>query len=199
MKHVFVETNFIVDLLRPFPTQNAARLLARHGQDVTLHVPWCCVHEAKRTLGRIIQEDLAFIDGSGRFLSQLMARHRGAPPFDAAAVRTFVELARSARIQAQYDFEARVDGLAAGLVVIAPSEQVVRRTLALFPIKSLPPFDEMTLGAVLAQASDLHARGERDLFFCNLNRRDFEPTTGNDLANAYGASGICYLDSFAVP
>jgi hypothetical protein len=129
----------------------------------------------------------------------MMSRHRGAPPFDAAAVRAFVDLARAARIQAQYDFEVRIDALAAGLVVIPPSDPVVRRTLALFPIKSLPPFDEMTLGAVLEHATMLYGRGEQALFFCNLNKRDFEPTTGNDLASAYAGAGIRYLDSFAVP
>jgi hypothetical protein len=69
----------------------------------------------------------------------------------------------------------------------------------LFPIKSLPPFDEMVLGAVLAHAGALHAAGETDLFFCNLNTRDFEPTTANDLASAYAGAGLRYLDSFAVP
>ena len=41
MKHVFVETNFLVYLLRPFPTPEAQALFDRNGVDVTLHVPWC--------------------------------------------------------------------------------------------------------------------------------------------------------------
>jgi hypothetical protein len=36
-------------------------------------------------------------------------------------------------------------------------------------VKSLKPFDEMVLGAVLAKATELHAANERDLHFCNLD------------------------------
>lgn len=199
MKHVFVETNFIVDILRPFPVRDAERLYSRHGHDVTLYLPWCSINEAKRTLNRIIREDIAFVDGAGRFLGRTMARLHPIPPSDATAIRSFIDLARTSRVQALFDFEARVDALAAGLTVVPPSEAIVRRTLQLFPIKSLPPFDEMVLGAVLEQASALHARGQRELFFCNINKKDFEPSLGNNLANAYESTGIKYLDSFTVP
>jgi len=37
MNHVFVETNFIIDVLRPFPTLDATALRQRVGADVTLH------------------------------------------------------------------------------------------------------------------------------------------------------------------
>ena len=76
---------------------------------------------------------------------------------------------------------------------------VLRPFPRLEAVKSLPPFDEMVLGAVLAHAGALHAAGETDLFFCNLNTKDFEPTTANDLAGAYAGAGLRYLDSFAVP
>jgi hypothetical protein len=199
LKHVFVETNFFVDVLRPFPKPDAERLLARHGRDVTLYVPWCSINEAKRTLDAIVRSDLAFIDGAGRFMGQLNASHRGAAPVELTTVRVFINLARDKRRDALSDFEQRVDGLASRLTVIAPSPQVVQRTLSLFPVKSLPPFDEMVLGAVLEHAAGLAATGERDIFFCNLNTRDFRPSSGNDLAKAYAASGVVYLDTFVVP
>jgi len=42
MKHVFVETNFLVDLLRPFPSKDAEALFARNdGADLRLYIPWC--------------------------------------------------------------------------------------------------------------------------------------------------------------
>ncbi|AUX42461.1 uncharacterized protein SOCE26_038940 [Sorangium cellulosum] len=82
---------------------------------------------------------------------------------------------------------------------VPPSQAVIQRTLSIFPVKSLPPFDEMVLGAVLTHAEALSARGETELFFCNLNAKDFEPTAGNELGNAYAASGLRYLDSFSVP
>lgn len=199
MKHVFVETNFFVDVLRPFPKPEAELLLNRHGVDVTLYVPWCSIVEAKRTIERIIREDLAFADDAGRFSRQLQTQHRGNPPVDLTQVGDFIALARTMRREALFNFVGRVDGLAGQLTLIPPSHAVVQRTLEMFPIKSLPPFDEMVLGAVLAHAETLHARGETELFFCNLNTKDFEPTTGNNLTNAYAASGLRYLDSFRVP
>ncbi len=199
MKHVFVETNFLVDVLRPFPKPDAVALHARHGADVTLHVPWCSITEAKRTMERIIREDLAFVDGAGRFSGQLQAKHRATLPVDLQAVRAFINMARDARRNALFDFAAEVDALAVQLAVIPPSPAVVRRTLSIFPIKSLPPFDEMVLGAVLTHAEELLTRGERELFFCNLNVKDFEPSTGNDLARAYADVGLQYLDTFRVP
>jgi hypothetical protein len=54
VNHVFVETNFFIDVLRPFPAPVATALLARVGRDVTLYLPWVAIGEAKRTLVRII-------------------------------------------------------------------------------------------------------------------------------------------------
>lgn len=199
MKHVFVETNFFVDVLRPFPKPEAERLLARNGRDLTLYVPWCSITEAKRTMERIIRDDLAFADGAGRFSRRVQTQYGASAPVDVSVVATFIAMARELRRNALFDFTAQIDALAARLTVIPPSQAVVTRTMALCPIKLLPPFDEMVLGAVLTHAGDLHARGETDLFFCNLNVKDFEPTTGNDLSNAYAAVGLQYLDSFRLP
>ncbi|HRI65313.1 MAG TPA: hypothetical protein PK156_13785 [Polyangium sp.] len=199
VKHVFVETNFIIETLRPFPTQDAEQLLARNGVDVKLHLPWCSVTEAKRTLERIIREDLAFPEDAGRYVGRLQKQHQGRAPIDAAAVNTFINMARDRRLNALSSFVSDVDALAAQVQVIPPSPSVVTRTLSLFPVKSLPPFDEMVLGAVLTQAGALHASGETALYFCNLNTKDFTPTTGNKLGAEYAAVGLQYLDSFKVP
>ena len=70
----------------------------------------------------------------------------------------------------------------------------------------LPPFDEMVLGAVVAKAVDLHRNGERELFFCNLNKSDFSPLdsggmaiTRPNLEGEYARCGLTYLSSFDVP
>lgn len=199
VKHVFVETNFLIDALRPFPTKDAERLLARHGNDVNLYVPWCSVTEAKRTLDRIIREDLAFVEGSGRFLGRLQKQHQGKAPIDATAVETYLQMARDLRLNALNSLISRVDDLARRVQVISPSTAVVSRTLSVFPVKSLEPFDEMVLGAVLTRAGELHASGITELYFCNLNTSDFKPTSGNKLGTEYAAVGLQYLDSFKVP
>ena len=76
MKHVFVETNFLVALLRPFPQKPACDLYSRHRHNIELHIPWCAFTEASRTLERIIREDLAFVDGAGRLLGSMMTSDR---------------------------------------------------------------------------------------------------------------------------
>ncbi|WP_437597738.1 hypothetical protein [Sorangium sp. So ce590] len=40
MKHVFVETSFLIELLRPFPSKDSEQLFARNdGVDVRLYIP----------------------------------------------------------------------------------------------------------------------------------------------------------------
>ncbi|WP_433929123.1 hypothetical protein AB3662_36500 [Sorangium cellulosum] len=95
--------------------------------------------------------------------------------------------------------EARVNGAVAKMSVIPPSPGVVATTMALYPVKSLPPFDEMVLGAVLFRAQELFNNGERVLYFCNANIRDFGPTSGNALGAADAACGLQYLSDFKVP
>lgn len=198
MKHVFVETNFVIDVLRPLPTPEAEQLLSLNGSVVTLYLPWCSVTEAKRTLDRVVREDLAFIDNAGRFLGRVMQRAPRPPPAFHANVVAFIDKARVLRRERLYDVPDSVDDLAAKLSIIPPSDEVVKRTMKMFATKSLPPFDEMVLGAVLEKAAELHGRGQGPILFCNRNKNDFTPTTGNELAKAYGDVGIEYRDSFDV-
>ena len=90
--------------------------------------------------------------------------------------------------------------------VIPPSSDVVAETLRVWAVKMLPPFDEMALGTVIAKAAALHRSGEREIFFCNLNKSDFSPfdsggmaVTRPNLAAEYARCGLTYLSSFDVP
>lgn len=83
--------------------------------------------------------------------------------------------------------------------IIPPSERVVNKVMGLYDIKSLPPFDEMIMGAVLAKAEELLNGGEQDFFFCNLNKSDFNPKGKSALADEYERLSITYLTSFKVP
>lgn len=199
MKHVYVETNFIIDLLRPFAKKGATDLRARDGQDLILHVPWCSLTEAKRTLERIIHEDLGFVDNAGRFLGQLGAAPGGPDRSLHQAATKFVKLAREARWGALSDYTDRLDAFAKSVDVLPPSPPATERTVDVFRRKSLNPFDEMVLGLILADAEQRHAAGEGPLYLCNLNTRDFEPTSGNDLAAEYRRVGLVYLPTFQVP
>jgi hypothetical protein len=200
VKHVFVETNFIIDVARPFPSPDATGLLKRAepGGDVTLHIPWVAVAEARRTLDRIIKEDLGFTDAMSKFVVREFlggtVSRADKKVIDALSARA--SAARKAAIQT---IASAVDAAAGSAALIEPGKPVVTKVLSLFAVKSLKPFDEMVLGAVLTKAAELHQQGERDLWFCNLNKNDFDPSNQPGLAAEYHACGLRFLASFAVP
>lgn len=113
MKHVFVETNFVIEVTRPFPSPAAQQLLTRAqpGGDVQLYVPWVAVAEAKRTLDRIIREDLGFADSLRQFVVRefLNARISGT---DKSAVEALSKRATQARKSALQAIVLTVEYLA---------------------------------------------------------------------------------------
>lgn len=197
MKHVFVETNFLIDLLRPFPSKDAEALFARNdGVDLRLHIPWCSQSEAWRTLSdRIIREDLGFTDAMMKFALRRWLADRTL--FDKAEVEKVRDLANADRAAALRTLEQRIQETVTSMARIDPMPPVVARTLRVFMVKSLKPFDEMVLGAVLSKATELHAAGERDLHFCDLD---------GDLASQhpplvaeYASCGLAVRQDFRVP
>lgn len=204
MKHVFVETNFLIELLRPLPTpkdgQDARRLLERAGQgEVTLYLPWCSLVEARRTLVDKIREDLGFAENMMTFAVKAFTTKTAR--FDKREIDKLYDQARKARSEAVGTLHQQVDGIAAQTTLIRPTEDVINKTLQIFNIKSLKPFDEMVLGAVLQKAAELHGAGQQDLCFCNLNKNDFKPDPNGrpNLDAEYRACGLKYLASFDVP
>lgn len=199
MKHVFVETNFLVDLLRPLPTRDAASLFSRVGTDVNLYIPWVSISEAKRTIStKIVEQDLGFADAVTRF-SVKQLRSAILSTADMPPIQALVELVKKTRASALSGVDAAVDLAAQKMTIIPPSAEVVAKTMSLYPIKSLPPFDEMVLGAVLCHAAQLRSEGKADLYFCNANTKDFGPTNGNNLQREYASCGLIYLGDFNVP
>jgi hypothetical protein len=200
VKHVFVETNFVIDVARPFPSPDAEALLARAdvGGDVILHIPWVAIAEAKRTLDRIIREDLGFTDSMLQFVVREF-RDRKIDPAEKRAIDSLSQRAKASRQAAIQGIATTIDAVAARATVIEPNKAVVAKVLTLFAVKSLKPFDEMVLGAVLTKATELHHAGERELWFCNLNKKDFDPANQPALASEYSMSGLQFRASFAIP
>jgi hypothetical protein len=194
MKHVFVETNFLVSLVRPFPEQEAVALF--HRNDLKLYIPWCSQAEAHRTLSdRVINEDLGFTRSLMKFVVKRWPPERTL--FDKREVDKVKALADADRVTAFQTLGQRISDTVARMERIDPSSAVIERTLRIFTVKTLKPWDEMVLGAVLAKATELHAAGERDLFFCELD---------SDLASQhppllaeYNACGLRVLHDFNVP
>jgi hypothetical protein len=197
MKHVFVETNFLIDLLRPSPSKDALRLFARNdGTSLRLHIPWCSQSEARRTLNdRIIKDDLDFADAMMKFAVRRWLADKTA--FDKREIDKLQRLAEEERLAAHQSLDQRIEDAVARMDRIDPSPSVVARTLQVFKVKSLNPFDEMVLGAVLSRATELHAANERDLHFCDL---DGDLVSQHPpLVAEYGACGLAVRQDFRVP
>ena len=196
MKHVFVETNFLIGLLRPFPDPTAVHLFERNNSgDLRLYFPWCSQAEVSRTITDVIKEDLGFTDSMMTFAVQHWLADRDA--FHKPEIDKLRELARAARNEAIQTINQRIKDCAARMIRIDPSPAVVDRTLEVFAVKALKPFDEMVLGAVLTKADELHRAGERELYFCELD---------GDLAakhppleRQYQACALTVLRNFDVP
>lgn len=144
MKHVFVETNFLIDLLRPFPSKDAEKLFARNdGIHLRLYVPWCSQSEAWRTLkDRIISEDLGFTSAMMQFARRRWLADKTS--FDKREIDKLKKLADAARTEAITTLDQRLQETVGKLECINPSPAVIGRTLQVFTVKALKPFDEKT-------------------------------------------------------
>ncbi|MEI8259419.1 MAG: hypothetical protein WCJ30_27440 [Deltaproteobacteria bacterium] len=132
MKHVLVETNFVIDLARPFPSPDAEKLLARAapGRDVTRHIPWVAIAEAKRTLDRIIREDLGFTDAMSQFVVRDLRDARISRE-EKTVIDALSKRASAARGAAIQSIASTVDGAAARMTIIEASKSVVTKVLSL--------------------------------------------------------------------
>lgn len=192
-----METNFLVGVLRPRQEKAAVELFNRNDNvSLKLYVPWCCSAEVYRTLAdHVIREDLGFTDAMMAFVVRRWVADRTV--FAKPEIDKLKKLADDERTAAFTTLNARIADVVAKLSRVDPSDDVVKRTLEVFAVKSLKPFDEMVLGAVLTKATELHAAGERDLFFCTTDgdlRTEHPP-----LKAGYAACGLKILGTFDVP
>lgn len=193
-KHVIVETNFLVDLLRPFKSVEAENLLNQHGGNLYLYIPWCCQSEAVRTLERIPREDLGFGD------SMLKLAQRLYLPSDPLKMIPFQELKTEADKKRTSDLNTipqRIATVCQQICTIKPSPDVIAKTLSIFKTKLLAPFDEMVLGAVLAQTEDLKKIDPTcKVYFASLNSKDFGTEI---LLSEYKKVDLEYNKTFSIP
>jgi hypothetical protein len=193
-KHVFVETNFLIDLLRPMQSQSVNDLFVRHGQDLYLYIPWCCQSEAARTLDRIIDDDFSFIKNMMTFSQKLHlpSNPQGMKPFH--DLKRWVEPQQR---QAKKDYLNNIRETCQKISIIEPMPNVINKTLTIFQKKLLAPFDEMILGAVLAHAAYLRQLDSNAIiYFATLNKRDFGTES---LLREYASVGIQYIEKFDIP
>jgi hypothetical protein len=172
MKHVFVETNWVVDYCAPAHKRGLAATqllnLARSG-NLQLHLPSPCLSEANGAIRKKFQ------------------------PREANTVREYLKWARAGgqveggdeevtrRVLDRFErvvnddldsLEASLSALRSemGLEVFALNEAMLERSVALAIEKlDLKPFDNSVLAAVLVRAEELRQQGNSDLAFCELD------------------------------
>lgn len=165
-----------------------------------LFVPWVSLAEARRTLVRIVKEDLGFHDAMMTFAVRQL-KSNALSKADHQHLNAFANQTQAELSNQLTTLENRVEQIAqdTNVVVIEPNKEVIEKTLSLFPVKSLPPFDEMVLGAVLVKAAEVKSTGATLSYFCNLNKKDFDPANRPQLATEYEKCGLHYLSDFRVP
>jgi hypothetical protein len=173
MKHVFAETNWVVDCAKPTHLREPAALAlaerARTGE-VLLHIPSVCFIEARnpirtkyqpRTTAKVLRDYLQWAAKTGI----------------ASAERIQVVWEVLGQYEAKVgkeldDLDATLEALRQqpGLDVFALNDRMLERAVSL-SAKNLNwrPFDQAIVAGILVRAEELRAAGADDLCFCELD------------------------------
>jgi hypothetical protein len=206
VRHVFVETNWLVTLAVPArdPPPAAVRLLdSAAGGSIRIYIPACCISEAKKTIRLKFQ------------------------PKEADRLRSFVqwafeqkhldhETAESARTMLS-SFEGHVrSGLAklndklleitktAGVEVLQLDGPMLEMSLELyFEEIKLSEFDRAVQATVLTRGRSLRDSGEADVSFCELDSDlwPWEKRTGRaraEFKKLYDDAGVWVYSDFTL-
>jgi len=191
MRHVFVETNWVVACAAPahHKTPAALELLDRAAAgELQLYLPVICLSEARRPiLARFQSRNEA--DRVRQFL--LWARdNKFVDVKDEEATRRALEQMEK---RVQTDLKKLEETLislktAKGVETFHLSQPMLERCATLSLAKlDLQPFDQAILAAILVRAEELHAEGIDQMDFCELDsdlqpwdkdRRAKQPLTG---------------------
>ena len=173
MRHVFVETNWLVDYAAPahHRISQAEVLLnsAARGR-IRLYLPSICISEARRPLLENYQPR-STADRVRAFLR--WAKREGVVSnSDADATRRVLDTMES-RIKtdlARLDDVFRSLGNTAGLEILNLSQQMLEQCTDLSYLKlGLGPFDQAILASVLVKAREIADAGEGPSAFCELD------------------------------
>jgi hypothetical protein len=192
VRHVFVETNWLVALAVPArnPPPAAVELLdSARGGGTRIYIPACCISEAKKTI-RL------------KFQPKEADRLRGFVQWAFEKKHLDHETAESARKMLQ-SFQGRVaSGLAAltetlrtitsaaGVEVLPLDDAVLSMSVELhFKEVELSEFDRAVLATVLTKGRNLRGSGESDVSFCGLDS-NLRPSARAELKKLYDDAGV---------
>jgi predicted nucleic acid-binding protein len=204
MKHVFVETNWVVDYCAPAHRRvlAAAKLLEdARASTISLHLPAPCLTEARSVIRTKFQPSEA--NRLREFLKWAKAEgHLGAVQVE--STRQVLDQFERLVKQDLDLLEVRLEKLKAekGLEVFPLDAQMLERSVSLATEVELKPFDNSILAAILVRADVLKNGGETDLAFCELDG-DLQPWDKNGntkpiLARLYDDAHVWVFGDFTM-
>lgn len=180
MRHVFVETNWVVDYCAPAHQRALAAinlLEAAKAGTISLHLPAPCLNEARSAIrikfqpkeANRLREFLKWAKANGHLEGKVVENTRH-------VLDQFEQLVK----QDLDDLEARMEGLKTerGFRVFPLNSEMLARSISLTTEVDLKPFDNSILAAILVRAHELLKAGETDLAFCELDG-DLQPWDKN--------------------
>lgn len=178
MRHVFVETNWVVDFAAPSPFRppDALKLLekARNGE-LQLHLPSICLAEAQTPLSRQYAAR-ATGDAVRQFL-KWASKENVIAPSDEHAVREALDQFQGRISSERHSLADRLAALRQepNLEIFALNDAMLERAVDLSMQElNLGPFDSSILAAILARSAELVHDRDNDLAFCELDK-DLQP------------------------
>jgi hypothetical protein len=205
MKHVFVETNWLVDVATPahHRVPAALELLERAGRgELQLHLPSICITEARRTIPTKFQPRHE-ADAIRKFLS--LPRPGSITDADAQTVRRVLGVYEQQVKKELKQLEETLQSFLQkpGLEVFPLNERMLEYEVELSPLDlGLQSFDHAVLASVLGRADELKAAGELDLAFCELDSHlqpwDKDGRAKQPLASLYDERWIWVYGNFTL-
>lgn len=174
MRHVLVETNWVVDYAAPPHRRRpeAIDLLKRAAAgELKLYAPSISLTEARFTIQRKF-EPRSEVDAMRGFLAWARSE-RKIEPDQVAEIRRVLDMFEKSVKNELKQLQARLDSLREpgnGVEVFALDHAMLERAAALGSGDIyLEPFDQAILAAVLVRGERLRAGGETDICFCELD------------------------------
>lgn len=206
MRHVFVETNWVVAYVTPAYLQSPVEIqLAESAKqdEIRIYVPAICLTEARRPVQTKFQpKPIASV--IRRYVRWAIAA--GKLEAEAADITRRVLDQYQAGVSAELqELDERLSLLVhqSGIEVFALNEAMLTRAVDLSVLNlDLKPFDQAILAAVLVKAEELREQGATDIVFCELDS-DLQPwnrdgSMKQSLKQLYDAAGIWVFGDFAM-
>ncbi|MEY4575495.1 MAG: hypothetical protein RL701_198 [Pseudomonadota bacterium] len=179
MRHVFVETNWVVGYAAPEHHQipAARRLAERAGLgECRVYLPALCLGEARRTIQKFQPRHEA--DAIRRFLR----RADVVAPDDAQTTRRVLDTYENTIRAELHSLDSRLAAIKAqpGFEVFGLDDAMLARSIELSTgeLSSLQAFDQAILAAILVRAERLREQRATDIVFCELDS-DLQPWDKN--------------------